>query len=135
MGGGCTGTGPYSARREKNVACLIVQMFLKQGTSVGAPTIDTMVCEPQLVVKNTCVCLSNLSSKTKYDAVQYTQCKGGTCNVTSKLDTMNTPTTVMPTWSCARCNMQLHDMKHIAFAIIVVCHKMYHFSIEHAYIA
>ena len=82
MGGGCTGTGPYSARREKNVACLIVQMFLKQSTSVGAPTIDTMVGEPQLVVKNTCVCLSNLSSKTKYDAVLYTQSWGANmqCN-------------------------------------------------------
>ena len=46
VGGGCTGTGPYmfdtfSARREK---CCIVQIFLKQDTAVGAPTIDTMVC-------------------------------------------------------------------------------------------
>ena len=56
MGGGCTGTGPYSAHREQNVACLIVQMFLKQGTSVGAPTIDTMVGEPQLVKTPVCVC-------------------------------------------------------------------------------
>ena len=60
---------------------------------------------------------------------------GGTCDVTSKLITMNTPTTVMPTWSCARCNVQLHDMKHISFAILVCVCVSHHFSIEHAYIA
>ena len=72
---GC-GWGVYWHRtllRTPRTKCCVFNCANVFKTSVGAPTIDTMVGEPQLVVKNTCVCLSNLSSKTKYDAVLYTQ--------------------------------------------------------------
>ena len=121
MGGGCTGTGPYSAHREQNVACLIVQMFLKQ-VWVHPQSTQWWVSHNWWLKTPVCVC--PIYRQKQSMMLCYTRKVGGrTCNVTPKLITTNTPTTVMPTWSCTGCNMQLHDMKHISFAILVcVCH-------------
>ena len=43
----------------------IVQIVLKQIASVGEPTIDTMVCEPQMAAKTHMFVSSNCNSKTK----------------------------------------------------------------------
>jgi hypothetical protein len=102
---GC-GWGVYWHRtllRTPRTKCCVFNCANVFKTSVGAPTIDTMVGEPQLVVKNTCVCLSNLSSKTKYDAVLYTQSWGANM----------------------QCNTQAHHHEHTNDGHVnVVMHRM-----------
>lgn len=109
-----------TAHREQNVACLIVQMFLKQ-VWVHPQSTQWWVSHNWWLKTPVCVC--PIYRQKQSMMLCYTRKVGGrTCNVTPKLITTNTPTTVMPTWSCTGCNMQLHDMKHISFAILVcVC--------------
>ena len=64
-------------------------MFLNQCTSVGAPTIDTMVGEPQLVKTPVCVCLIDCQKQSMM--LCYTRNVGG---------------------GNMRCNIQAHHHEH-----------------------
>lgn len=134
VGGGCTGTGPYSAHREQNVACLIVQMFLKQ-VWVHPQSTQWWVSHNWWLKTPVCVC--PIYRQKQSMMLCYTRKVGGrTCNVTPKLITHEHT-------NDGHANVVMHRMQYaitwhetyfICDSCVCVC-VSHHFSIEHAYIA